>query len=65
VDDHTVLISSREVEDVTKHFVAISEPDAALVALGVVPLIGVSNEQVEVLMQVQSVSVELKLSGIR
>ena len=35
------------------------------VALDVVALIGVSKEQVEVFVHVQSVSVELKLSGIR
>jgi hypothetical protein len=28
VDDHPVLVSSREVEDVMKDLVAVSEPDA-------------------------------------
>ena len=35
------------------------------VALDAVALIGVSNEQVAVFVHVQSVSMELKLSGIR
>ena len=35
------------------------------VALGVVALIGVSKEQVALFVHVQSVSMELKVSGIR